>query len=113
MKSPVEQATESVVLAIVMWVILMVFSFLVTYYAAYVLRTFWDWFVVPSGYQPLSVSLSIGILLISQLIRAKMDTSEKNDDKPAYYQGFNHLVFFALYFTFALISGAIWKFWIL
>jgi hypothetical protein len=113
MKTPVEEATVSVVVSTIMWALLISVSFALTYYAAYVLRVLWDWFVVPEGYKPLSISLSVGILLISQLIRAKMDTSTQTDDKPAYYRGFHQLAFFAVYFTLALVSAAIWKFWLL
>lgn len=99
----------------ILWIALLLIGFVLTTYSAFVLRTMWEWFVVPAGFQPLSKALSIGILLIVGLLKWPSTTGDDDNDAdtaPVYRAIYKTLVGF-VFVSFCWGSAAIWHFYLL
>lgn len=119
-RRPMNAATAAAIASILgnltLWVILFALGFVLVNYGAFVMREMWDWFVVPSGYQPLTKTFSIGVMLIANLLKlgTKTDLSDKGpEDASTALRGVGFACGMLVAITLAWGGAAIWKFWLL
>jgi hypothetical protein len=103
-------------LTLIGWVVFFAVGALATSYAALVLRTMWEWFVVPEGYTTLTLNFSIGICLIVSFLKvqsSELINTDDEDKKPSLQTAFTKLIAYLVFISLSWGTAAIWHFWLL
>lgn len=106
-KSQVSPNTFLIGLATIL--VILVLNFGLTAYSAFVLGKLWSWFFVPEGFEVLSFSIRVGIMLLVNVLVGALFMAVRNAIA-AELNPFTVIYKKALFYTLVWVTGFIWQF---